>query len=38
MASLEDIIFRELKTEDIQEVIIAEGILPLNPILAYYTL
>lgn len=38
MKSLEDIIFNELKTEDIQEVIIAEGFLPMNPILAYYTL
>ena len=38
MASLESIIFTELETEDINEVIIAEGFLPMNPILAYLTL
>jgi len=38
MASLEDIIFNELETKEIKDVIIAEGFLPMNPILAYYTL
>jgi len=38
MASLENIILTELETESINEVIIAEGFMPLNPILAYLTL
>jgi len=38
MASLENIIFTELETENIKDVIIAEGFLPMSPMLAYLTL
>lgn len=38
MAYLEDIIFNELATEDIEDVSLAEGAFTMSPVLAYYTL
>ena len=37
MPKFEDILFTELETEDIKDVSLAEGIFPMNPLLAFYT-